>query len=66
MKVLLNGEVKEFVQLKNLKDLISRFGRDHHHVIAEVNGEIIKCPRWGETTIKDGDTVELVNFVGGG
>ena len=66
MKVLLNGKEKEFAQLKNLKDLVSQFCRDHHHVIAEVNGEIIKCPSWDQTTIKDGDTVELVNFVGGG
>ena len=66
MKILLNGKEKEFAQLKNLKDLISQFCMDHNRVIAEVNGETVKCPRWGETTIKDGDTVELVNFVGGG
>ena len=66
MKILLNGKEKEFAQLKDLKDLISQFCRDHNHVIAEVNGEIIKCHRWDATTIKDGDTVELVNFVGGG
>ena len=66
MRILLNGKEKEFAQLKNLQDLVSQFCRDHRPVIAEVNGEIIKCPRWEKTSIKDGDSVELINFVGGG
>ena len=66
MKVILNGKEKEFAQLNNLKDLVLQFCRDHNHVLAELNGEIIKTHQWDQTTIKDGDTIELVNFVGGG
>jgi sulfur carrier protein len=33
---------------------------------AAVNMEIVKKERWGEHTLRDGDRVELLHFVGGG
>jgi len=35
-------------------------------VITELNGQIIKVPQRESIVLKDGDTVELVSFVGGG
>ena len=32
----------------------------------EVNEEIIPKAKYGEVTLKDGDVVEIVSFVGGG
>ena len=66
MKVTINGTSKEFTNNLRLKDTILQFCKDSKHVIAELNGEIIKKARWEEVTLQDGDTVELVNFVGGG
>ena len=66
MKITLNGKEKEFQNIENLTGIIQQFGKHQSHVIAEVNGEIIKSLNWNNTPIKDGDTIELVNFVGGG
>ena len=35
-------------------------------VIVEYNGEILSRDRWETTLLKEGDQVELLQFVGGG
>ena len=66
MKITLNGQIKKLTTPPNLKEVIRQSCRDSNHVIAQVNGAIVKNPLWDQTILNDGDTVELVNFVGGG
>jgi len=66
MKITLNGKTRELTNALNLESVIGQFCKDKNPVIAELNGEIIKNPHWEETLIKEGDTVELISFVGGG
>lgn len=66
MKVILNGQEKAFSSSLNLSNLVEQFCRETRYIIAEVNGEIIRHPCWEKTSIQEGDTIELVNFVGGG
>ena len=66
MKITLNGQVKELPNTPNLGSIVDRFCKNNAPVIAELNGEIIQNSRWGETALNDGDSVELVSFVGGG
>ena len=66
MKITLNGQEKELPDSLTLKSIIEQFCRDTQHIIAEVNGDIIKNQHWPQKTLSPGDTVELVNFVGGG
>ena len=66
MKIQLNGQEKEFPHYQNLQQIVEQFCKQSSRVIAEVNGNIIKTPSWDKTVLKDGDAVELVNFVGGG
>ena len=66
MKITLNGTKKEFAHPKNLESVIDEVVPKNRRIVAEVNGEIIKTPCWNKTEIKNGDTVELVTFVGGG
>jgi len=66
MKIRLNGQDKEFTSQASLKQLIEESCRGNKHVIAEINGAIIKTTQWEQTSISDGDIVELVSFVGGG
>lgn len=35
-------------------------------IAVELNGEIIRKACYGETILKDGDTLEVVSFVSGG
>ncbi len=66
MNVTLNGQRKEMANAINLKEIIEQFCNDSNHVIAELNGQIIKKAEWAQSRISEGDTIELVNFVGGG
>jgi len=65
MKISLNGKQVE-VKSRTLERLISDRGLHPDALIVEVNSELIKKENWAETIIRDGDTLELLNFVGGG
>jgi len=39
---------------------------DGSRVAVELNGQIVPRRLFGETVLKNGDTVEIVSFVGGG
>jgi sulfur carrier protein len=66
MRIILNGQVKQIPDGSTILKIIERFCRESAPVIAEVNGQIIQRPQWEESPLKEGDTVELVSFVGGG
>ncbi len=66
MKIKINGTEKEFSKPIPLQELVSQFCKNSQHVIAEVNGEIISVTQWKDKSIADGDSIELVSFVGGG
>ncbi len=66
MKIRLNGQEKELSESWNLNNIIEKYCKETRHVIAELNGHIIKKPRWEEILIQDGDSIELINLVGGG
>ena len=66
MKIILNGQKKDIAKPTNLKNLIEQFCKNTNHVIAELNGTIVKNHEWQAKMLKEGDALELVNFVGGG
>ena len=65
MKLTLNGQPHNFSN-STLAELIQTASKNPEHVIAEVNGAIIKKNNWNQMLIKEGDAIELVTFVGGG
>jgi sulfur carrier protein len=66
INITLNGKPKELSGITDLESTVEQFCKDKTPVIAELNGEIIKPPQWKEMTLKEGDTLELISFVGGG
>jgi thiamine biosynthesis protein ThiS len=66
MTVVVNGESRAIAAPATVADLLSRLGLDPRMVVVELNREIIRRPRVGEVNLKDGDSIELVHFVGGG
>lgn len=66
MKIKVNGSVSEFNNVRSVTDLLNNLQIEPLRVAVEVNLEIIKKPEYGKFQLKDGDTVEIVNFVGGG
>lgn len=47
-------------------DLVIEQQLDTMSLVAELNFKIIKQAEWNDTLIKEGDTIELLSFVGGG
>lgn len=66
MNIIINGASQQFASAKNLTDIVSSLCKQPKHVITELNGSIIPPDQWAKTSLKDGDALELVTFVGGG
>jgi len=49
-----------------VEDLLHRLGLDPRTVVVELNRQIVRRPRLAETSLAEGDAIELVHFVGGG
>jgi len=66
MKIILNGREQQVPDGANVLKMVEQFCQDTAPVIAEINGQIIRRPFWERSVLEEGDTVELVCFVGGG
>ena len=66
MVITLNGDRFELHQPLTIAELLARLDIDSRRVAVEHNLSIVKRPAYTETLVGDGDTVEIVNFVGGG
>lgn len=63
--VKINGEQKNLAG-QVLSDYLQEAGLDSARIAVERNGEIVPKAKYGETVLADGDTLEIVRFVGGG
>ena len=66
MLLHLNGEPRNFPDGLNVAALVSKLGMKPDRVAVELNLEIVPRTHWEATTLKDGDKLEVVHFVGGG
>lgn len=65
MKITLNGSVVDTDQA-DLAALVQEQGLDLSSLVIEHNFTVIKQENWPHTPVREGDTIELLNFVGGG
>jgi sulfur carrier protein len=66
MRFILNGESIEITDGTTIAGLLCDLGIEPGRVAVEVNLSIIKRAEYAAFHLKDGDTVEIVNFVEGG
>ncbi|MFA5215622.1 sulfur carrier protein ThiS [Sulfuricurvum sp.] len=66
MQLKVNGEIREFEEGSTLLDLIRSLGLEERVMAAALNMEIVKQDAWGNAVLNEGDTIELLDFVGGG
>lgn len=66
MNLLINGESREFSSGMTLAVLVEHLGMKPDRVAVELNLQIVSRTAWANTTLKDGDRLEIVHFVGGG
>jgi len=66
MKIRVNGEEKDIESGMTAGELLSALNIRLTGVAVEVNREIIPKRNLPETTLKEGDSIEIVRMVGGG
>jgi thiamine biosynthesis protein ThiS len=66
MLLHINGEQREFPDSLTVAALVVQLGMKPDRVAVELNLEIIPRTQWETTTLKGGDKLEVVHFVGGG
>jgi thiamine biosynthesis protein ThiS len=64
--ITLNGERFELERPMSVTALLTQLDIDPRRVAIEHNLNIIKRQTYPDVLIGDGDTLEIVNFVGGG
>ena len=63
--VKINGEELNIAG-KTVTEYLATTNCDPRRIAVEHNGDIVPKVQYGETVLKDGDSIEVVSFVGGG
>ncbi len=65
MRININGDIKETNQ-RTVAGLLEELGITSGMVAVEVNLKVVRKSEHVDTALKEGDSVEIVKFVGGG
>jgi thiamine biosynthesis protein ThiS len=66
MTITLNGDKHELAAPMSVSALLRQLEIDSRRVAVELNLAVVKKAAYDSSVVKDGDQVEIVNFVGGG
>jgi sulfur carrier protein len=66
ISITLNGEPYRLEGDPHLLALVERLKLKPGRIAVEINHEVVAKARHAETILRDGDVVEIINFVGGG
>jgi thiamine biosynthesis protein ThiS len=66
MQVTINGKPTEAATGSTIQNLLDQLRLDSRQVVVERNQAIVPRQRFAEESLADGDTLEIVHFVGGG
>ncbi len=65
----INGQLREFAPPEmptTLSALLEKLGIGAATVVAEIDGRIVRPEEFARTAVRDGQTIELIKFMGGG
>lgn len=65
MEITVNG-IQETCAPGSLAQLVAAKGLAAQSLVIELNQQIIKQEDWASTSLREGDVLELLSFVGGG
>jgi thiamine biosynthesis protein ThiS len=66
LQITLNGDRTEVAGPLTVNELLVSLEIDARRVAVEHNLVVVKRAAFADTIVRDGDQVEIVNFVGGG
>lgn len=66
MHIRLNGKDREVPSGLSVRALLESLELHPGMVVVELNRDILERDRYADVPVREGDTIELVHFVGGG
>jgi thiamine biosynthesis protein ThiS len=66
MNITINGEKKNFSQPVSILSILNNLNIDKKKIAIELNLEIVPKSSYENTIIKNGDSLEIIEFIGGG
>jgi len=66
MNLRINGQVAALPENQSLEACLASLGVDLAAVVVELNELIVPREHWSGLALKEGDSLEVVTFVGGG
>ncbi|UCF33474.1 MAG: sulfur carrier protein ThiS [Phycisphaerales bacterium] len=66
MRVIINGKHETVQEGITVTGLLDRLNLAPVRVAVEINEDIVPRKTFAETTVQEGDRIEIVTFVGGG
>jgi thiamine biosynthesis protein ThiS len=66
LQITLNGDPHEVAAPMTVAELLAQLDIDPRRVAVEHNLIVLKRDTFATTLVRDGDAIEVVNFVGGG
>lgn len=66
MEIKVNGEIRDVSEGTTMLDLITSLELTERVMASALNMEIVKQDAWDKAVLKEGDVIELLDFVGGG
>lgn len=66
ISVTLNGDARQVARGRSVHALLADLGLHPQLVVVEHNREILDRGRLTDVEVREGDTLEVVHFVGGG
>ena len=66
MQLTVNGEALDFFSGNTVQQLLEQLRLADRPVAVERNGQIVPHSTFGQTELTEGDSLEVVTFVGGG
>lgn len=70
MKIIINGQANDVAAGTTIgaaiAELSARKGLKPEIIVVEYNSEIVQRERWADIILQQGDSLEIITFVGGG
>lgn len=66
MEITFNGKPRELQASISIQEFLDQLRLDCQQVVVEYNRNIISRQRLADTVLSNGDTLEVIHFVGGG
>ena len=66
MKILINGETRQFEESKTITSLVADLGLEPKMVLIEHNGTALHRSEWSTCLLSEGDLIEILQVAAGG